>query len=221
MNDKEKTRDLEEALTATRQRLRGVPFALIVKSLSDRQVIRMDKSDHADIKLLEKLEKTIQLCADEIKTNPIRRPRPNEVGNDVEAYVMRALARVGLHAVRPTSLTGLGKSTGYPDILVRDDDNRATYLECKTFKEGAPETTMRSFYLSPSESFKVSMDARHLLLAFGMERRRINNSDDSLYLAKSYKLVDLHDLLCDVKYEFNSDNRRLYAVSMILSQGHI
>jgi hypothetical protein len=28
-----------------------------------------------------------------------------------------------------------------------------------------------------------------------------------------------HDLLCDVKYEFNSDNRRLYAQSMVLMQG--
>lgn len=80
---------------------------------------------------------------------------------------------------------------------------------------------MRSFYLSPSQSFKVCVDARHLLLAFGMEARPATGSSDSLYTPKSYKLIDLHDLLCDVKYEFNSDNRRLYAPSMMLMQGSV
>ena len=80
---------------------------------------------------------------------------------------------------------------------------------------------MRSFYLSPSESFKVSVDARHLLLAFGMEVSLIGGSIDSIYIPTSYKLIDLHDLLCDVKYEFNSDNRRLYASSIMLLQGNV
>lgn len=80
---------------------------------------------------------------------------------------------------------------------------------------------MRSFYLSPSESFKVSVDARHLLLAFGMEAEAIPNSRDSLYRPLSFKLVDLHDLLCDVKYEFNSDNRRLYAANTLLLEGAV
>lgn len=134
---------------------------------------------------------------------------------------MRALPQAGLAAARPTSQAGLGKSTGYPDILVRDGENRATYLECKIFAQGSAETTMRSFYLSPSQSFKVCVDARHLLLAFGMEARPATGSRDSLYTPKSYKLIDLHDLLCDVKYEFDSDNRRLYAPSMMLMQGSV
>ena len=67
----------------------------------------------------------------------------------------------------------------------------------------------------------ATVDARHLLLAFGMEASPIPGSRDSLYVPKSYKLIDLHDLLCDVKYEFNSDNRRLYAPSMILMQGNV
>jgi len=40
-------------------------------------------------------------------------------------------------------------------------------------------------------------------------------------MPKSYKLIDLYDLLCDVTYEFNSDNRRLYAPSMVLLQGDL
>ena len=80
-------------------------------------------------------------------------------------------------------------------------------------------TTMRSFYLSPSEDFKVTMDARHLLLAFGMLRKPINDSRDSFYTANSFKLVDLSSLKCDVKYEFNSDNQRLYQDNAILASG--
>ena len=80
---------------------------------------------------------------------------------------------------------------------------------------------MRSFYLSPSEAFKVSLDAKHLLLAFGMEARAVRGSRDSRYTPRSFKLVDLHDLLCDVKYEFNSDNRRLYVPDLLLLQGDV
>jgi hypothetical protein len=108
-------------------------------------------------------------------------------------------------------------------VLRRLYKNRATYLECKIFAQGSADTTMRSFYLSPSESFKVSVDARHLLLAFGMQASPTAGagSRDSKYIPLSYKLIDLHDLLCDVKYEFNSDNRRLYAPSMMLLQGNL
>jgi hypothetical protein len=212
---------LEQVLAQMLKPVKDVPFSVVVKSLAERQVIQVNKANAADKELLERLKKTVQFCAADLKSNPIRRPRPNEVGNDVEAYVMRALPRAGLTAARPTSQAGVGKSSGYPDILVRDSENRATYLECKIFAQGSAESTMRSFYLSPSESFKVSVDARHLLLAFGMEASPIPGSRDSIYLPKSYKLIDLHDLLCDVKYEFNSDNRRLYAPSMTLLQGEV
>lgn len=113
----------------------------------------------------------------------------------------------------------MGRSTGYPDILLSDELDRPTYLECKVYGEGAAPTTMRSFYLSPSDEFKVCHDARHLLLAFGVERVSIGGTIDSEYRLRSFKLIDLHGLLCDVKYEFNSDNRRLYAAEMVLAEG--
>ncbi len=182
MDDKEKLKVLEQALAQMLKPVKGIPFSMIVKSLAEQQVIQIDKTSAADQALLKKLEKTIHLCAAELKSDPIKRPRPNEVGNDIEAYVMRALPNAGLIAQRPRSRSGAGKSTGYPDILIRDEKNRPTYLECKSFAHGTPETTMRSFYLSPSESFKVSVDARHLLLAFGMEASAISGSRDSAYI---------------------------------------
>ena len=219
MDDRAKLSFLEQALSQTLKPIRGIPFTVIVRALAEKSVIAFDKANAKDQNLLRQLNEAIRLCAEELEDRPIRRPRPNEVGNDVEPYVMRALKRAGLNAVRPTSAGGTGKSTGYPDILVYDAEDRPTYLECKVFAHGKPDTTMRSFYLSPSESFKVSLDARHLLLAFGMVRTAIGGSDDGEFRPRSYKLVDLADLLCDVKYEFNSDNRRLYGPSMILSDG--
>lgn len=89
------------------------------------------------------------------------------------------------------------------------------------FGEGSSDSTMRSFYLSPSDEFKVCKDARHLLIAFGIERISISGSINSEYRLRSFKLVDLHGLQCDVKYEFNSDNRRLYGSGMILADGKL
>lgn len=221
MDDKERLAVLEQALARMLQPVRDIPFSVIIKSLAEQQVIQIDRSDPADLELVGSIEKAIRICAAELKSHPIKRPRPNEVGNDVEAYVMRALPQAGLKAVRPTSKRGLGKATGYPDILVHDGANRATYLECKIFAYGTAETTMRSFYLSPSESFKVTVDARHLLLAFGMRASPVAGSRDSAYIPESFKLVDLHDLPCDVKYEFNSDNRRLYDPQLVLLQGEV
>ena len=212
---------LDAILAQMLKPVRNVPFAVVIKAMCDHQVISLDKHLAADQALIVKLNAAIHLCSAELTANPIRRPRPNEVGNDAESYVIRALLKAGLKAFRPTSKAGLGQATGYPDILMQDEDDRYTYLECKIFAQGAPPTTMRSFYLSPSESPKVSHDARHLLLAFGMEATAIPGSRDSSYVPRSFKLVDLHDLTCNVKYEFNSDNRSLYAASMIVSQGSI
>ena len=218
MDNEQRVQVLEQVLAQMLKPVRDVPFSVIVKSLAECKVIKVDTTTKEDKDLLDRLQKAIALCAKELNSKPIRRPRPNEVGNDVEAYVLRALPLAGLTATRPTSRLGRGKSTGYPDILLTDTAKRPTYLECKIFGHGKADTTMRSFYLSPSESFKVSQDARHLLLAFGMDPTAVAGSRDSMYRPKSYKLIDLYDLLCDVKYEFNSDNRRLYASSMVLLQ---
>jgi hypothetical protein len=221
MDDKERLKVLENALAQMLKPVKGIPLNIIIKSLSERTVIKFDRNNPADQRVLEQLERAIRICADEVKRKPIRRPRPNEVGNDIEEYVFRSLREVGLKPSAPTSANGHAKSTGYPDILFHDAEGRPTYLECKIFAHGTDPSTMRSFYLSPSESFKVSLDARHLLLAYGMQAEAVPNSRDSLYRPRSYKLVDLHDLLCDVKYEFNSDNRRLYDHDLMLLEGTV
>jgi len=82
------------------------------------------------------------------------------------------------------------------------------------------KTSFRSFYLSPSDKFKVTSDAHHFVLSYEIyvSGRRKNNN---VYKCKSWKLVDLESLILDVKYEFNSDNVRLYNKDLILAEGAI
>lgn len=219
MNDKQRIADLEGVLAQFLNPIKNIPFPLIIKSISQFDVIAVDLEYDADRNLVDMLQEVAKRTKALVDENPIRRNRPNEVGNDIEPFVIAAAIKSGLRAERPKTLGGKLKSTGYPDILLYDSLNRPTYLECKIFGEGSDPSTMRSFYLSPSEDFKVTVDARHLLMAFGVEREPLEGSRDSLYRAISFKLVDLAGLKCDVKYEFNSDNKRLYDDGMLLASG--
>lgn len=218
MAEKSEINEIAGALSEVLTPRKGIPFPAVVLALCQQKVIPIDPAAASDKKLLSKLKKAISNCAIELQKTPIRRPRPNEVGNDIEPYVMKALNEVGFRTERPRSKSGRTQSSGYPDLLFYDDENRPCYLECKISGGGAL-TTFRSFYLSPSESFKVSQDARHLLLCFIMTRTAIEGSLLSQFIPCEFKLVDLFKLNCDVKYEFNSNNQRLYDSSLILASG--
>jgi hypothetical protein len=219
VNDAERIAELEDVLAQFLKPLKNLPFPIVIRAMANQQVIPVDRAEAADRDLIQRIEKVAKATAAAVRERPIRRNRPNEVGNDIEPYVMEAAGQNGLRAERPRGRSGRAQQTGYPDILLFDGTDRPTYLECKIFGEGSALTTMRSFYLSPSENFKVCHDARHLLLAFSVQRAPISGSRDSLYTASGFKLLDLHGLKCDVKYEFNSDNQRLYAADMILTEG--
>src|SRR5260370_33847670 len=100
MTDKERLKILEQALSQMLKPLKGLPFPVIVKALAGNQVIQIDRKSEADKLLIKKVERAIQFCAVELRSKPIRRPRPNEVGNDIEPYAMRALQQPGLTATR-------------------------------------------------------------------------------------------------------------------------
>ncbi|MBL6935655.1 MAG: hypothetical protein ISR48_09600 [Alphaproteobacteria bacterium] len=221
MTNEEQPALLESIISQMLNPVKDVPLDLIIHVLSGKEVIPIDLSLAEDQSLLKGLEGVINLCSNHIQADPIVRPRANEVGNDVEAYVKRALMDTGYRVEPPRSVSGKTKSTGYPDILFFDDKDRPTYLECKTFSADKIDSTMRSFYLSPSDEFKVSLEARHLVLSFEMESSPIDGSNNSEYRPTSYKLLDVHSLLCDVKYEFNSNNKRLYGQSLTLQEGRL
>lgn len=185
----------------------------------NQPVEKVNAANADDAALIAALEKVATEVAVAVRVKPIFRPRPNEVGNDLEPFVLAACQKVGLKAELPTSASGRTQRNGYPDILVWDAAQRPTYLEVKSFADGAPFTNFRAFYMSPSANPKVCRPARHLVLGFGVVSQP--HGAKSAYEAVSYKLLDLHDMQCDVKYEFNADNKRMYAKGLVLASGKV
>ncbi len=154
--------------------------------------------------------------------NGIESRRPNEVGNLIETFVKRGMQQYGLESDVPSGVSGKKKATGYPDILFFFK-GKPYYLECKTYNLENISTTQRSFYFSPSDDFKVIYDTHHFILSYEMfvDGRK---GDKNIYRCKHYKILSLESLSLDVKYEFNSDNQRMYSGktgTIILDEGKI
>ncbi|MFH1004540.1 MAG: hypothetical protein V1781_03465 [Bacteroidota bacterium] len=209
---------LENVIKQMLQPLSGIPLNLVIQSISSCTIIPFNRFDNKDLSVLNNLKKVAEMAGKNINKNGILRPRPNEVGNDIEPFIKETLNKIDYKAETPLAKSGKKKSTGYPDIEFIDEFNRTNYLECKTFNIENIETTQRSFYLSPSDDFKITKDAHHFAISFEIfvdGRKRRNN----IYKCKSWKILTLENLEVDVKYEFNSDNARMYTKEMLLAEG--
>ena len=208
---------IREQLANTTKPLKNIPFSVVIEAITGRKVLAFDRKSSEDQSLLALLIKAAEIAGKNVNKNGIKRSRPNEVGNDMEKFVKDALKEDGIEAYSPKTAQGKGKSTGYPDIEFIDVHRRVNYLECKVFTGKVESSTMRSFYLSPSEKPKVTADAHHFIVAY-----QIYVSDtagtDKIYKCKKFKIISIENLLVDVKYEFNSDNRRLYDECLLLAE---
>lgn len=219
MDDKY-TKQLEEVIKQMLKPIKNIPLNLVIESISGFTILPFNSKDPQDQSILNTLIKVASLAGTKINEQGILRPRPNEVGNDIEPFVRDALNSFGYKADIPVTLGGKKKSMGYPDIEFIDEFGTLNYLECKTHNAQNLSTTQRSFYLSPSEDFKVTQNAHHLVISYEIfvEGRSGKNH---IYKCKSWKLLSIENLLVDVKYEFNSDNRRLYSEELVLAEGEI
>lgn len=212
----EYVKNLENIIKQMLKPLKGIPFSLIIESISGKKVIPFNVSDNQDKIVLEKLMLVASNACKEINKNGIKRDRVNEVGNDIEVYVRNELNKINYKAYIPSSRDGTKKSVGYPDIEFKDEFNRTNYLECKTYNIKNVNATQRTFYFSPSNNFKINSDAHHFLISFEMFQFKVN-----FFKTKSWKIINLDKLLVDVKYEFNTNNKVLYDHKIILAQGEI
>ena len=206
----DRERKLEEALAQFLKPIRGIPFEVVIRALCNVSVERFDLADAEHALLRDGIVAALRAAAQPVRATPLRRPRPHAVGNDMEPFVIAALRAQGLDAAAPRTRAGLGKSTGYPDIRVATV-GLPVFLEVKTYAAANHATTQRSFYLSPADDPKVSEDGYHLLAGFEMQR------EGDSFVPAGFVLADLFGLDCDMKSEFNSDNRRLYAPERILA----
>jgi len=223
MNNKEEyVKKLENVIKQMLQPLKDIPFNLVIEEMTGKKVIPFDFKNVEHQQVLELLKKAALKAGNDINESGILRSRPNEVGNDIESYVKKALNSVKLEADTPTSSNGRKKTTGYPDILFWFN-NMPYYLECKTYNIENIRTTQRSFYFSPSDEFKVIYDAPHLMLSYEIYVAG-ENGNKHIYKCKHYKILSIESLSLDVKYEFNSDNKRMYSNkdgAILLDEGEI
>ena len=215
-------KQLETTIQQMLKPLKSIPFNLVIRGICGKDVISFSEKNKEHKTMLEKLENAVKVAGRNINKNGIFRKRANEVGNDIELFVRNALIVVGIEASVPNGLKGNKKTTGYPDLDCKYN-NTTFYLECKTYNVETNVSTLRSFYLSPSKDFKVTKDALHMVVSFELlvvgEKK-----GKHIYKCKSYKILSLDTLEVDVKYEFNSDNNKLYSGNhgaKVLSEGII
>jgi len=200
---KDREEQLKRIIRQMLQPLRDIPLDIIIEAITDGCTV-WPYDGHA----FDMLEKIADLSVESINREGIVSRRPNEVGNYCEPHVKEAIEHLGGSARTPLTVSGKRKGAGYPDIEAELDE-KPFYLEVKTYNERNKSTTQRSFYISPSSDFKITHDAYHLIIAFCMEEVGAMG-DKRIYKAKACNIIDAHNLSCDVKYEFNSDNRRMY-----------
>lgn len=222
MDNNQYTKKLENVIKQMLQPLKDIPFNLVIEAMTGKKVISFDfaKSEHNEV--LELLKKSVTNAGKEINKRGILRQRPNEVGNDIELYIRNALNSLNLNADTPTGPSGNKKAMGYPDIIFRYKGN-PYYLECKTYNIENINTTQRSFYFSPSEEFKVVYDAIHFIVSIEIYVAG-ERENEHIYKCNHYKILSIESLSLDVKYEFNSDNKRMYSGkngSVVLAEGKI
>ncbi|GLI54077.1 hypothetical protein [Thermodesulfovibrio yellowstonii] len=211
---------LEEAVKQMLKPLKNIPFNLVIQSMTEKKVLKFDYSNEEHTEVLRLLTDAAIDAGREINKTGILRPRPNEVGNDIEPYVRNSLNKLNLNADTPIVPSGNKKATGYPDVLFWYK-SKPYYLECKTYNRKNINTTQRSFYFSPSDEFKVIYDAVHFILSFEIYVAG-RSGENHIYKCRNYKILSVESLSLDIKYEFNSDTKRVYSGkdgTVILAEG--
>jgi len=221
-NSEEYIKKLENIIKQMLLPLKDIPFNLVIEAMTGKKVLSFDftKQEHQEV--LGLLKQSAVNAGKEINKAGILRPRPNEVGNEIEPYVRNALNSLGLNADIPVGPSGRKKATGYPDIIFWYK-NLPYYLECKTYNIENIATTQRSFYFSPSDEFKVIHDTLHFILSYEVYVAG-EMGNKHIYKCKHYKILSIESLSLDVKYEFNSDNKRMYSGkdgAIVLEEGEV
>lgn len=222
MVDDDYVKNLERIIQSMLTPLKDIPFPLVVRAISGHDVVPFNPMDESDLELLNLIESSVVDAGLQMTLEGVYAKRVNEIGNAIEPFVRNALNKFGLKADTPSDKYGKKQSTGYPDLSI-EKDGKTHYIECKTYNEKTENTSQRSFYLSPSDKFKVTTDGHHFVVSYQMVRIGSNGSKGDRYKPVYWRILSLEKLLVSVKYEFNTDNKGLYSIGngLILKEGKI
>lgn len=118
------------------------------------------------------------------------RIRHNECGNDMEGVLKKA---------SNGRLKGLGKASGYPDLL---NEIISYYLECKVADANSIESSFRSFYLSTLN--KITKSQAHILVCFKHRNGKLSKNDEPI-------VIDLYNIELTMKCEWYTNNNEMYS----------
>jgi hypothetical protein len=223
MEEQDYIKDLEKIAKVITQPFKNLPFPSVIRLLSGCKVLNFDYNNPEYTLLLSKLKSAAELAGKEAFKVGIFTKRPNEAGNKIEPFVKEALRQTGLIADTPVAKNGKRKSTGYPDIQITYGNNLTAYLECKTYNIKNINTSQKAFYFSPSENFKVTKDALHLMLSYQLVQETRDNKP--AYVPIHWKILTLDSLTVDLKHEFNQSNVKMYGrksePNSVLAEGKV
>ncbi|MGZ4951292.1 MAG: hypothetical protein ACXV5K_09720 [Halobacteriota archaeon] len=199
--------------------IKNSPFPTVIKALTGYEVLHFDPNSEKNGRLIDLLSKAASEARDKANSETIVTRRANEAGNMIEPFLVDALRHVGLESGKPRCKGGMIKSAGYPDIETNDGLGTAVYIDCKTYAASNKNSTLRSFYLSPSEDPKITSDAFHFLVSF--ELRQIGKKGElNIYVPVSWELYPLGKSLdVKLKCEFHASNKDLYCDIKPLKEG--
>jgi hypothetical protein len=169
--------------------LKGISLNLIIEGISGYPIIPFDYKNEKDLILLESLKQIAILTTKKINISGINKNRPNEAGNEAENFLKEAMFEISFKPTTQLTKSGKHKSSGYPDIEFIDEFGRINYLECKTFNSGSENSSFRSFFVSPSEDFKITTNAHHLMIA--LELFQDIHKGTNVFKCKSWKIICL------------------------------
>ena len=214
--------DIEDFLRTLKPK-NDIPFSTVIKIICGKEVLSITNSAE-DTQLLTDLKTAVIDAGKNASKQGIFTARPNEAGNKMEPFLRCALNKIGLTADTPKNAQGNKQTVGYPDIYLVDRARRHNYIEVKTNEYSIDVIQvggLRAFYMSPPKpnKSKIIYNARHIVVGFGLEKT--NRDGKTCFIPRNWKIVSIHDMKVNLKYEFNTDSKGMYRKDAILGEGSI
>jgi hypothetical protein len=199
---------------------KGIRFADVIAATSGKQVIKIDRADPDDQRILGAIGTALEAvlaAMNEPGSKTRSAKRVNEMSSHFENAIQAKLnATPGFACEFPRTAAGRLQRSGYPDLVLVDKaSGRVFYLDPKLFAQGSKAGSFRTFYFEPKrETNKVTQDARHLII--GIEHER--GADGTVRFVR-WELIDLSAFRVRLKAEFEGSNADLYRPEAVVGTG--